>query len=55
MKEFMDWYESSNFDLKKYEDLCNESKNGYLNLPKNTPNQESPLDEWWLGTDGHLY
>jgi hypothetical protein len=55
MNSFLEWYESTNFSTATYIEFFNKAIKGFLHLPKNSPTNPNPIEEWWLTTGGHTY
>lgn len=55
MNSFLEWYQSTNLSTATYIDFFNHAIRGFLHLPKNSPSNPNPIEEWWLTTGGHTY
>ena len=52
---FLAWYESSTITEKDFKRIILIEKNNSLGIKSPINTSSNMLEEWWLGTNGHLY
>jgi hypothetical protein len=52
---FLAWYESSTITEKDFKRIMLIEKNNSLGIKSPINASSNMLEEWWLGTNGHLY